>query len=333
MFGMTQEKLPPSEVRTQFDITRNSSFAPLGTAGGFSGAMFWQVETIEATYCLRRYPKQSPTPQHLAWIHQVMLHAAANGCPQVETILKTMDDETFVSCDGYLWQLSQWMPGTANYHQEPTGKKLESAVDFLARFHLAAAQINLDFRQSDAIQQRLQLLNQFAASLALVLDRKTGINEIEFLHLAEWLSQNGERLAASLTASLAEFESSILPIQPVIKDIWQDHIFFTGEAVSSVVDFGSLAMDTVSLDLSRMLGSMVGEDDNSWATAIENYAQIRALTKPERQIIPLLDKTGVLLGSLNWLTWIVVEERTFEDLASVKKRASHLLGRLTTIIS
>lgn len=324
------DDMPPSDVRTRFDIPRNTSIQPLGSAGGFSGSRFWQVETIEETYCLRRWPKEQPTVEHLDWIHRVLVHCVANGAPMVDVPLRTTDGMTIVKSDGYLWQLSQWLPGQANYREQPNDEKVVNAISALARFHLAAAQVNLDFRPSPNIAARLKMLTQVKSFIEQVLtapaSTNTRLNDFRTL-----VSVNAESRAQRLFSRLSPFESTILPIQPVIRDVWHDHIFFIGDTVTGIVDFGAMEMDTVCLDIARLLGSLVGGNREKWQLASTAYSGIRALTKAERQLVSVLDQTGVILGCVNWLQWLFLNKIEFEDMAAVEKRISYLTQRLAEL--
>ena len=323
--------MPPSDVRTRFAIPRNSSILSLGAAGGFSGAQIWQVETIEETYCLRRWPKEHPTVEHLCWIHQVLTHCATNGAPQVELPLKSTEGDTWVKHDGHLWQLSQWIEGSSNFSDDPNDERLSNAIQCLAKFHLGAAQVNLDFRTSDNVQKRIELLANAAKTIEQV--NASAVTSSNVLHdFRTLVSENAASHCACLLAQLKPLGDSVLPIQPVIRDIWHDHLFFVGNEVSGIVDFGAMEMDTVCLDLSRMLGSLIGDNDERWKQAIAEYSAIRALTDPERNLIQLLDQSGVWLGCLNWLKWIFVEGRVFEDSAAVEKRISSLTKRIANYV-
>ena len=319
--------MPPSDVRTKFDIPRNTSIQSLGSAGGFSGAQFWQVETIEETYCLRRWPKEQPSVEQLDWIHRVLIHCAANGAAMVDAPLRTTDGATFVKSDGFVWQLSHWLPGQANYCDEPNDEKLVNAISALAQFHLAAAQVNLDFRPSSNVTERLNMLGRVKDVLRQVVAAPASIHP-SLNDLRSLVSAKGEVLAQQLLVQLSPFESTILPIQPVIRDIWHDHIFFIGDEVTGIIDFGAMEMDTVCLDISRLLGSMLGENTEKWKLALASYSGIRALTEPERQLISVLDKSGVLLGCVNWLKWFFLDQREFENMAAVEKRITQLAQRL-----
>ena len=39
---------------------------------------------------------------------------------------------------GHLWELTPWLPGVADFHQQPSPSRLQAAVHALARFHRAA---------------------------------------------------------------------------------------------------------------------------------------------------------------------------------------------------
>jgi hypothetical protein len=116
-----------------------SGVAALGSAGGFSGAAFWRVETPAGTFCLRRWPSEHPSPERLRTIHDVLRHVFDAGVTQVPVPLRTRDGGTFVCDGGCLWELAPWMPGTADYHSRSTRERLAAAMRLLARFHKAAA--------------------------------------------------------------------------------------------------------------------------------------------------------------------------------------------------
>ena len=320
--------MPPSDVRTKFDIPRNTSIESLGSAGGFSGARFWQVDTIEETYCLRRWPREHPTAEQLEWIHRVLLHCANQGISQVDAPLKTVDGATFVKSEHHLWQMSPWKEGTANFSDEPSDEKLVNAVTALAQFHLAAAQVNLDFRVSTNVARRMELLDGVVPWLAQVGSAPAHphplIEDFRTLFLPQAMVQSKR-----LYSRLALFRDTILPIQPVIRDIWHDHVLFEGDEVSGIIDFGSMEMDTVCLDIARLLGSLIADDEEKWQLAINTYTGMRALTEPERELIAVLDQTVVWLGGLNWLKWLYLEQCEFEDLQAVTKRLEQLQMRMS----
>ena len=111
---------------------------PLGNAGGFSGSQLWRIVAGPTRYCLRRWPRSHPKPSQLEWMHHVLRQVAASGCAFVPLPLACRDGTTWTEVAGHRWELTPWMPGQASFRQQPTPRKLESAMESLARWHLAA---------------------------------------------------------------------------------------------------------------------------------------------------------------------------------------------------
>jgi homoserine kinase type II len=127
---------------------------------------------------------------------------------------------------------------------------------------------------------------------------------------------------------LARWRSVPLPVHPCVCDVWHDHVLFAGDEVTGIIDFGSLKIDNVAVDLARMLGSMVGDDKAMFEAGLDAYATIRPLSEPERKLAPILDRTGVVLGLANWLWRLHLHGCEFQDRTAVAKRMSELVRRV-----
>jgi Ser/Thr protein kinase RdoA (MazF antagonist) len=117
-------------------------------------------------------------------------------------------------------------------------------------------------------------------------------------------------------------------LQPCLCDVWHDHVLFEGDAVTGLVDYGSVKRDHVSADLSRLLGSLVPDDPGLTAAGLEAYLRLRPLSGQEQALVAALDETGTLLGAANWLRWLYHDGRRFEDRSAVARRLAELVGRL-----
>jgi Ser/Thr protein kinase RdoA (MazF antagonist) len=113
-----------------------------------------------------------------------------------------------------------------------------------------------------------------------------------------------------------------------MSDIWHDHVLFTDHNVTGIVDYASVRMDHVAVDLARLIGSLVGDDKDRRQAALEAYAVIRPLSREERDLVDLLDWTGVVVGAGNWLRWLYLENRVFENVEGVIRRLSELVTRM-----
>jgi Ser/Thr protein kinase RdoA (MazF antagonist) len=153
----------------------------------------------------------------------------------------------------------------------------------------------------------------------------------------DWLElrERGQRLLAlfAVRAPSVQQQLSNALRQPVLqvlclRDIWHDHVLFTGDRVTGLVDFGALRWETVAGDLARLLGSLVGDDRSAWQQGLAAYQEVRPLEPAEAALVEIFDASGVLLGGLQWIRWIAVEGRTFPNRQGVILRLDEILRRL-----
>jgi Ser/Thr protein kinase RdoA (MazF antagonist) len=111
-------------------------------------------------------------------------------------------------------------------------------------------------------------------------------------------------------------------------DIWHDHVLFRGDAVTGLVDFGGVKTDHVTVDVARLLGSLVEDRAGLRAAGLEAYRRIRPLSLEEEELITVLDETGTLVGLMTWIKWLYVEGKRFEDRASAARRLQALVERV-----
>jgi hypothetical protein len=95
-----------------------------------------------------------------------------------------------------------------------------------------------------------------------------------------------------------------------------------------VVDFGAMKQETVAGDLSRLLGSLLQYTDLPWSDGLDAYAAIRRLGDPERELVTLLDESAALLTPLQWLQWLLLDRRRFDDPRAVELRFFESFRRL-----
>jgi Ser/Thr protein kinase RdoA (MazF antagonist) len=73
---------------------------------------------------------------------------------------------------------------------------------------------------------------------------------------------------------------------------------------------------------------MAGNDSAQWQNGLAAYETVRKLSPQELQLIVALDAGGIVVGSANWLRWLYVDQRSFEDDVKVVGRMRELLERL-----
>lgn len=323
----------------------------LGNAGGMSGAQFWRIEAPRGMLVLRRWPVEHPTAERLRLIHSVIRHAGRTldflPVPQ-----PTRDGDTFVSEDGHLWELAPWMPGVADYERSPSEAKLRAAMTALARFHHAVA----DFPQTSewvahqlssgvtAIPRRLARLRELSRERLSELSRAID-NAIwpEFAPLARRFLAAVPSAIPPVIARLEQLANINLPLQPCLRDIWHDHVLFTGSRVTGLIDFGAVDIDTPATDIARLLGSLAGEacqpfqidpidvDDRPeiWQLGLSAYSKTRQLTRNESDAVFAINAANPILAGCNWIQWIYIDRRVFQDPQRVQRRFERIVVQLT----
>ena len=101
--------------------------------------------------------------------------------------------------------------------------------------------------------------------------------------------------------------------------------------VSGVIDFGAIRLENVAADVSRLLGSMAGGDRQGWETGLAAYQAIRPLSPEEEALIEAFDQSSLLMAGIQWIEWIYVDDRQFEDWAAILTRIDRLLMRLSGV--
>jgi Ser/Thr protein kinase RdoA (MazF antagonist) len=220
----------------------------------------------------------------------------------------------------------------ADFHQSPSVVKLRAAMTALAQFHRAALSFggaDLPRGPSPGIHQRTGQLRQWLAG---------GLEELEAaIRPGVW--PQGEfrarrilrlvpNLAGGVLVLLEACESSTVPLQFCIGDVWRDHVLFQGDTVVGLVDFGSSRVDNVSTDLARLLGSLAGDDRQWWQIGLEAYRTSRPLEEAERRLVRAFDRSTVLMSGLNWIDWIYRQGRVFVSSDAIPRRLDEILIRL-----
>jgi homoserine kinase type II len=286
----------------------------LGNRGGFSGARIWRCRTFAGDFCLRAWPFET-IASHLLDIHELMQSARLDFVPAV---MSFHDGSTIVRDGKRLWDLTTWMPGRADFHENPTPQRLENACLALATLHRAWESSRHTVGSCPAIQRRLQTWQRSHQPAGPVPAEPIG-EEAQRL-LAHWLPQVPQWFAHWLNVRVL--------LQPCLCDIWHDHLLFEGDRLTGLVDYGEVKIDHVAVDLARMLGSLIGDDEERWQAGLAAYRTVRPLSDYAEALARMLDRTGVVLGIANWLRWLYQERREFDDPDAARRRLGQLVERV-----
>jgi homoserine kinase type II len=315
-------------VLAQFALPHSASrIEALGNAGGFSGSRLWKMLAGEAAYCLKRWPAEQDEAR-LRFIHATQEFAAMQ-VSFVPKLLRTREGDTSVLLANHRWDLSTWVPGVADFRQHPSREKLSAAMTALAQLHIAWEHFPTRMSgqsTSLGIAERLRRLDELQIALPEI-ERHLPRADMPLQVRGRAVIEQFRAAAPVLRNQLVAASGTLVPLQPCLRDIWHDHILFAGDVVTGVVDFGAVKIDCVACDLARLLDSLVGDDRAAFAAGLAAYRSVRELSASELSLIPIFQRSTLLLGAMNWLDWIMLQGRVF-DLPRVYARLDEMLARL-----
>lgn len=307
----------------------------LGQAGGLSGALFWRIAAPDGDLCLRRWPAGYPSRERLEFIHAVLAHFGEAGISFVPLPRVGRSGATIIEHAGHFWELAPWLPGQADFDIRPSPERLQAAMRALAQIHVAAA----SFPASPGTIGPAPGIGERSEQLAAMTDR-TLVDLARAIEPGDWpvaaeraqqIMHLAPRVLPRVVQLLQDTVNLNVALAPCLRDIWQENILFQDQRVTGIVDFGAVRLDNVATDVARLLGSMAADDLQRWQSGVAAYGAIKPISAAESRLIVAYDVSGAWLGGLNWVRWLYVEGRQFDDRARVERRLDHLLARLSCL--
>ena len=218
----------------------------------------------------------------------------------------------------------------------PNRHQLAEAVDALARFHQTAAQLTQTTQivaESPAVGQRAALLKQLQQGgwqqLEAAVQNRAADDEMRrrLVVLGQELLRDSRQLVPRLTQRIDTLAKEELILQLCHGDIHVEHVLFADEAVSGLIDFANMRVDTPLTDLARLLGSYAAQVQQNWNQGLELCRQRYDLPERELSWLRVLDDSSLVLSAANWLRWLFVEQRKF-PMTRVLTRIQLLQRRL-----
>lgn len=241
----------------------------------------------------------------------------------------TRDGRSVVVEHDATWEMMTWLPGEVAAVATSAG--VAAAFRALARFHQATADLEPCRNEpAPALNERRgrwqELMNGGIATIAHGVSSRR-IPELDDL-AQQWLAKHALLDSRALANRLRTTASLSFRWQPAIRDLWRDHVLFTGDVVTGFIDFGAMRMDTRLTDLARLIGSLAKDDLVLRDVALDAYNELCPLSTGDREVINLLDHSGALIAGWNWLEWLYIEQRQFPSIVAVRSRLSELLSRV-----
>jgi homoserine kinase type II len=247
-----------------------------GIEGGIENTNYFAT-TAQGEYVLTLFERL--TQEQLPFYLYLMKHLASRGIP-VPDPAANRDGNILFTLNGKPAAVVNKLAGKSQL--QPQAAHCAAVGDMLARMHLAGA----DFDRSQPNLRGLTWWNETVPVVLPYMDESQAA-----LLRSELAFQNHIAQSAAYAA---------LPRGPVHADLFRDNVMFDGEQLTGFFDFYFAGVDTWLFDLSVCLNDWCidlpsGVHDAERAQALlVAYNQVRALSAPERDLLPALMRAGAL---------------------------------------
>ncbi len=244
---------------------------------------------------------------------------------------------TLTTDNGRLWELTSWLPGTADYLAAPSGNRLNSAMRALAQIHhvwslgrggMGEPSARANVGGSPTLTDRLARLAAWQLRRLEPLRVLAGVSCATERQLVIATFDSLKARSEPLRQQLVCLAQQAVEQHFVLRDIWSEHVLFTGDEVTGVIDFGAARWDEPTTDLVRLLGSLEPHSPSQRRSGLAAYNRFRSelasglpgeLTLPSAprfetlrwERFQILEQTATLLSAAQWLEWLVLEQRNF----------------------
>ena len=283
-------------------------------SGGFSGADVYSFEALSGKYALRVWPANFTSPdriQELGLLAEFLNH---NVSIPVAGPLRNLQDQFSFGWNTRLAHIEPFLNGQPIDSESPPRTQMTSAMKFLAECHHACANymptvisqpriLQAGWGYSESLQYRLRLLNKQDDELKgsfrshpnrLIIDEN-------FQQLIDQLSLQLQLWKPVVLQNLQMQAQQLRPVLPVFRDVWREHLLLVDGQVSGLIDINASSSDSVACDLTRYLGSVLGNDSEGWQAALEAYQTVRPLQPVEWDSLLTFDLSNLLLSSTGCL--------------------------------
>jgi len=305
---------------------------------GLSGASIWKCLAGERGFaCLRAWPKTHPSRERLLAIHHHMQLLTVCRIGFTPTVYCSRSGSTLISDGGRLWELTSWLPGKADYVSASSSHRLSSAMGALAQIHhvwslgrgaMAEPSMGTKVCGSPTLTDRLARLATWQQGRYEPMRVLAGVSSATERQLVADTFDLLQSWSEPLRQQLVCLAEQAVEQHFVLRDIWCEHVLFTGDEVTGVIDFGAARWDEPTTDLVRLLGSLEPHNAERRRSGLAAYNRSRselanglpgeltlgrvASFEPLRwERLQTLDQTATLLSAAQWLEWLVVEQRDF----------------------
>lgn len=316
------------------DCVKRVEFA----SGGLSGAVVLRVEADSGLYALREWGAGTITKERIFELHRFLDHLSQFGLPVAVPLRAVSHPSTLIESANAYWQLEPWLPGTRLSLKDVQVSKVHLAMEQIARMHLAAEKYRSTPQGSawfavrtgsvPALTERIHLVDRWDRHHVESCIRDLGRAPEQLRKLGMLILTHYVQFAERIKDELQALQSTPFHLIPCWRDLRHEHVLFTGDAVTGIIDPAATRRDHPGTDVSRFLGSLVGDDLSMWKTSLTRYSQVRPLTTDDLRLIEVLDRSSVLLSGLTWLERWQTGAISGHNLSEVLRRLEGIERRM-----
>ncbi len=300
-------------------------------SGGLSGSRLWRYSSSIGEMLIRAWPGTGQDFARIAKIHD-WLHSAAD-LAIVPQPLPAIDGRTVQELGGRCWEIVPWLSGEPETHRPPRITRVRAAFEALALFHLRLSGHQI-LGPSPGINVRRGELTRLSQNGFDTIERKIAAQADDPCAgpALDWLAL-ARRHSPEVLATVESVRRLSLPLQPCIRDARPEHFLFDLDAVSGLIDFGAMDVETVAGDLARLMGEWlpIPECGSLRAAGLAAYQRLRPLNPDEVSLMSAFEAVADILIAERWIRWRFQEGRRFDDPQAHARGITRGLERLRTL--
>jgi thiamine kinase-like enzyme len=302
--------LPPAAVLGEYaDPVRRADWERVDS--GFSGATVWKGSLDRVSqFALKCWPTSVST-ERIPFIHRAQ--SDVSSLSFVPKLIRTRRGNTFCDVDRRLWDVSTWMPGDAESGNDFIVPRRRAAVNALVSIHRIWASTFQAEEICPAVQRRLSLIDDYRQWSH---SRATGTNDSQLVTLMARLPVHLNK--AELV--LRPWTRQRVPVHLCFTDVHREHVLFTDDEVTGLIDFGAVKLDSPAADLARLFG----ENEKTLAEVIREYSGI---TLPPG-LAETLAATAPACNLAAWTLRLLRDGDAVTNETAVRQRISNWVDRL-----
>jgi Ser/Thr protein kinase RdoA (MazF antagonist) len=321
--------------------------------GGFSGASLFRVASAGGAHAVKLSPVAGDLVEATNARHRVIEQLAADGDqPVFPRLQRDASGATLwtlhARSETLMVEARDWLedaePGVAlslvDRTPAPSSRdspaRIASAFELLVRFHDAGNRVGLTDQERTYLKAPTPLPERYvhewrqAASLNLAaVEAATVRLPLDLREPARDYLFRLPAIAARIAPSFASLPGTSPPLRLCLRDAHRNNMAYSADVARAFFDWDAMRFDRRVGDFARLAASFglnADEAENLILSALEAVSPIDKWTAWESAALHPVLATQVWLPPLNWLKWLLVEERTFDDPAAAFARLRETLN-------